>query len=124
MVHSYKEVEVAPVPIDGTPSLFMLADRPVFYVVTMQGGQKYISSFIFQEQTNAPQQEQNQPVQETAVAEQQSPQVDVKALEDRLAQIEQELALYRRAGVSNESDISAHESASTGGGKAQNGRRK
>ena len=124
MVHSYKEVEVAPVPIDGTPSLFMLADRPVFYVVTMQGGQKYISSFVFQEQTNAPQQEQNQPVQETAVAEQQSPQVDVKALEDRLAQIEQELASYRRAGVSNESDISAHESASTGGGKAANGRRK
>ena len=126
MVHSYKEVEVAPVPIDGTPSLFMLADRPVFYVVTMQGGQKYISSFVFQEQTNAPPQEQEprQSVQETAVVEQQPPQVDVKALEDRLTQIEQELASYRRAGVSNESDISAHESASTGGGKVPNGRRK
>lgn len=126
MVHSYKEVEVAPVPIDGTPSLFMLADKPVFYVVTMQGGQKFISSFVFQEQTNTPQQEPEprQPSQEEAVAEQQSPQVDVKSLEDRLAQIEQELALYRKAGVSNESDISAHESTSAGGSKAATGRRK
>lgn len=118
MVHSYKEVEVAPIPIDGTPSLFMLADKPQFYVVTMQGGQKFISAFEFQEQTNM------QPPQQTAVATEQQEQ-NTGSLEARLALVEQELISLRKAGTNpNESDISANESASTGGGKAQNGRRK
>lgn len=117
MVHSYKEVEVAPIPIDGTPSLFMMADKPQFYVVTMQGGQKFISAFEFQEQTNT------QPPQQTAVATEQQEQV-ASGLEARLALVEQELMALRKAGMDSESDISANESASTGGGKAQNGRRK
>jgi hypothetical protein len=122
MVHNYKDVEVAPIPIDGTPSLFMLADKPVFYVVTMQGGQKFISAFEFQEQTNTPQQQQESE-QKQAVADEQPQQVN--ALEERLAQIEQGLVSLRKAVVGSESDISANEPASTTtNGKAQNGRRK
>lgn len=46
-VNSYQEVQSTPIPADGTPSIFMLSDKPIFYVVSMSGGQKFINGYTF-----------------------------------------------------------------------------
>ena len=44
-IGSYQEMQTIPLPFDGTPILFMLANEPVVYMASMQNGQKCVSGF-------------------------------------------------------------------------------
>jgi len=44
-IGSYQEMQAIPLPFDGTPILFMLANEPVVYMASMQNGQKCVSGF-------------------------------------------------------------------------------
>ena len=44
-IGSYQEMQAIPLPFDGTPILFILANEPVVYMASMQNGQKCVSGF-------------------------------------------------------------------------------
>ena len=44
-IGSYQEMQAIPLPFDGTPILFVLANEPVVYMASMQNGQKCVSGF-------------------------------------------------------------------------------
>lgn len=44
-ISNYQEMQTMPLPFDGTPILFMLANEPVIYMASMQNGQKCVSGF-------------------------------------------------------------------------------
>lgn len=42
---NFNEVQAAPVNANGSPTLFLLENEPVMYLVSLQGGQKSIQGF-------------------------------------------------------------------------------
>lgn len=45
---TYNDVQSAPVAANGSPTLFMMENKPVMYIVSMQNGQKVIQGFKFE----------------------------------------------------------------------------
>ena len=42
---SFSEVQSAPIPANGSPTLFLIADEPAMYMVSMQNGTKLIQGY-------------------------------------------------------------------------------
>ena len=47
MANSFEEIQSAPVPMDGSQTMFMLTNEPIFYIVSFVNGQKMISGYTF-----------------------------------------------------------------------------
>lgn len=90
MANSYQEIQSAPVPMDGTQTVFMLTTEPIFYVVSIINGQKFIQGYTFTELTA-----ENRPKSPPTV-------------EDRLSILESNIAKITsilEGGKGNESNI-------------------
>lgn len=44
-VGSYAEIQSAPVPVNGSPIMFLVESEPAAYLVSQQGGQRTIQGF-------------------------------------------------------------------------------
>lgn len=74
MVNSFSEIQSAPVPMDGSQTIFMLANEPIFYVVSIVNGQKMLQPYTF-----------------TALTQENRP-TPPATLEDRMDNLEQNVA--------------------------------
>ncbi len=45
--HDYAEIQNAPLPMDGSQAIFMMENAQVFYVCSLQGGQKIVQGYSF-----------------------------------------------------------------------------
>jgi hypothetical protein len=100
-VDSYQAVQSMPVPADGTPTIFMLSDQPIFYVVSMANGQKFINAYKFFAMNS------NEEASEQKQQQAQSP------LETRVAKLENIIAAMGAGGQKNESDCSTAKGTTT-----------
>lgn len=93
MVNSFSEIQNALVPIDGTQTLFMLTNEPIFYIVTMVNGQKMLQGYTF-----------------TALTQENAP-APAATMEDRMTSVEACLVRMTQIlerSMSHESDIQQH----------------
>ena len=93
MVNSFSEIQNALVPIDGTQTLFMLTNEPIFYIVTMVNGQKMLQGYTF-----------------TALTQENAP-APAATMEDRMTNVEAclvKMTQLLERGMNNESDIQQH----------------
>lgn len=44
-VNNYAEIQSAPVPVNGSPIMFLVESEPAVYMVSQQGGQRTIQGF-------------------------------------------------------------------------------
>lgn len=94
---NYEQVQSASVPINGSPLLIMLRNEPVFYIISMQAGQKYINAYSFQTMNSVQMPQQEEPVIQTAQP----------TTEERLSSLElsiQNIEKMLKGAVNNEPD--------------------
>lgn len=106
MAKDYTEVQNTPIPADGTQTMFMLENEPVFYVVAMMNGQKMVQGYCFTSLNTEP------------VAQ---PQKKVLTVEDRLTNLEKmmsQLAVLLE-GDNHEPDIPDVKAKATKAAKQQ-----
>lgn len=91
IANSYQEIENALIPMDGSQTVFMMSSEPVFYVVSILNGQKYIQGYKF-----------------TALTADEKPKKQM-TVEDRLATLEDnisKMAMILEGVKGNESNLS------------------
>lgn len=76
MANNFDEIKSAPVPMDGSQTMFMLTSEPIFYIVSFVNGQKMISGYTF-----APLTADNQPKRQMTTEER------LSVVEDSIAKI-------------------------------------
>ena len=99
MANSFDEIQSAPVPMDGSQTMFMLTNEPIFYIVSFVNGQKMISGYTF-----TPLTAENQPKRQMTTEER------LSVVEENIAKI----AALLEGAKSNESDISKDATAAAG----------
>ena len=99
MENSFDEIQSAPVPMDGSQTMFMLTNEPIFYIVSFVNGQKMISGYTF-----TPLTAENQPKRQMTTEER------LSVVEENIAKI----AALLEGAKSNESDISKDATATAG----------
>lgn len=99
-VDSYQQIQNAPLPIDGSKVLFMLSNEPVFYIASMENGQRSVIGYSF-----------------TALAQAQTVEPPM-TLESRVSAIEQRLQAMLNGG-NNEPDIHNDETATSAAGNVR-----
>lgn len=99
MANSFEEIQSAPVPMDGSQTMFMLTNEPIFYIVSFANGQKMISGYTF-----APLTAENQPKRQMTTEER------LSVVEENIAKI----AALLEGVKKNEPDIPENETAPAG----------
>ena len=93
MANSFAEIQSAPVPMDGSQTIFMLSNEPIFYVVSIMNGQKMLQGYTF-----------------TALTQENRP-TPPATLEDRMTSLEQNMtriAEMLERSNQHESNIQSH----------------
>ena len=99
MANNFDEIKSAPVPMDGSQTMFMLTNEPIFYIVSFANGQKMISGYTF-----APLTAENQPKRQMTTEER------LNAVEENIAKI----AALLEGVKKNEPDIPENATAPAG----------
>ena len=99
MANNFDEIKSAPVPMDGSQTMFMLTNEPIFYIVSFVNGQKMISGYTF-----APLTAENQPKRQMTTEER------LNAVEENIAKI----AALLEGVKKHEPDISENATAPAG----------
>ena len=99
MANNFDEIKSAPVPMDGSQTMFMLTNEPIFYIVSFVNGQKMISGYTF-----APLTAENQPKRQMTTEER------LNAVEENIAKI----AALLEGVKKNEPDIPENATAPAG----------
>ena len=94
VANNYNEIQGAPVPMDGSQTMFMLQNEPIFYIVSIMNGQKMIQGYTFSALTP-----ENMPKQPPSI-------------EDRMARLEAMIASLA-GGKQDESNIQQQTAEST-----------